>query len=104
MHIPVLNRFTIHLYNTYMFQSSAACFNTIHAYSLNKLGIQLYSTYILKKNNIQCTLSICLPVSYVPPENTVNAFLFDGVFFLAPLAVASLRQIKYIAKCAFIKT
>ena len=28
---------------------------------------------------------------------------FDGVFFLAPLAVASLRQIKYTAKSAFYK-
>ena len=27
---------------------------------------------------------------------------FDDVFFLAPLSVESLRQIKYIGKCAFI--
>ena len=27
---------------------------------------------------------------------------FSDLFFLAPLAVVSIRQIKYIAKCAFI--
>ena len=29
--------------------------------------------------------------------------IFGDVFILAPLAFASIRQIKYIAKCAFIK-
>ena len=29
---------------------------------------------------------------------------FGGVFFLAPLAITSLSQIKYIAKCEFKKT
>ena len=35
--------------------------------------------------------------------NYCKCITFGDVLFLAPLAVESLRQIKYTAKCAFIK-
>ena len=35
--------------------------------------------------------------------NYYNRITFGDVFFLVPLAVESLPQIKYTAKCAFIK-
>ena len=35
-------------------------------------------------------------------EKYCKCITFGDVFFLAPLAVVSIRQIKYIAKCASI--
>ena len=40
---------------------------------------------------------------YVHTEEYCKCITFGDVFFLAPLAVVSIRQIKYIAKYAFIK-
>ena len=35
--------------------------------------------------------------------STVNVITFGDIFFVGSLAVVSVHQIKYIAKCAFIK-
>ena len=52
-----------------------------------------------------CKLNKCLLDVYfnVSMYMYCKCITFGEVFFLAPLAVVSLRQIKYIAKYAFIK-
>ena len=44
-------------------------------------------------------------LEYIKSANYVKnkIITFGDIFFLEPLAVESLRQIKYTAKCAFVK-
>ena len=50
---------------------------------------------IIIVENFACNLSLLL-------KSYSKCIIFGDVFFLAPLAVVSIRQIKYIAKCASI--
>ena len=51
----------------------------------------------------QLAKDLMSPKIDVAEGNYCKCITFGDVFFLAPLAVVSIRQIKYIAKCAFIK-
>ena len=54
-------------------------------------------------NEIKCPLHVRILCFSETTVNVLHLVVYS-VFFLVPLAVESLRQIKYTAKCAFIKT
>ena len=63
-----------------------------------------YVQYVSPSQHTLVSSFLSLPLQHIRVSHLdyCKCMTFGDVFFLAPLAVVSIRQIKYIAKCASI--
>ena len=68
---------------------------------VNTIGILKFQLSKSQVTSFFFYLEYIKSANYVYVKNKI--ITFGDIFFLEPLAVESLRQIKYTAKCAFVK-